>query len=616
MKTFACVALLVLALSGMGLPSARGQQPDQIQAAIERGAEHLRQSADRAQLREVGLMAYSLLKAGEPADSPAVQKLIGRILDEKFKEGHYLTDASYQFYEAGCDLMGLCEANPKKYARQIDDIANFIVSNQNASGSWYYYARKHDAPAEMEGGDTSITQYAVLGLWAAARTGTAIPKSVWSQVALWAIESQCPDGGFAYHPGRSQESTHSMTVNGISTLCIARLFLFPKGDYTVALEEGAADEANGPPNRRSGKGQSSVRKSADASRGMKLVRPEGTPEAPVAAVPTTRFGVLKTLDLDARKSPPPPTRRIREGRGGSGAGVSLVRINKSIARGLMWLEKNYTINVSGQFPVYYLYGLERACALSGMKDFNGHDWYSEGASALIQRQAKGGSVGDGMAGANVGTSFAILFLSRATSKIIHAKPGERTFGGGLMIGGRGLPTNLSSIQTGADGIQVKKIDAPVDQLLSELENPKSASVEAAQQAIVERVELGDREALIGNRARLIRLARDPRPEVRRTAIWALGRCATIHEVHVLVKALDDPDLGVVVEANNALCWFSRRPNAFGHRSDPFAELPENATDRRKEDAAKTWRKQVRTDWRTWFENTRPYAERNLPIDLP
>lgn len=618
MKTLVSVFLPVLALSGLALPSAEGQTPEQIQAAIERGAAQLRQGAEHAQLREVGLMAYALLEAGEPADSPAIQTLIGRIINEKFQTGRYLTDSTYQFYEGGCDLMALSAAGPKKYAREIADIANFIVSHQNANGSWYYWAR-HDSPQETEGGDTSVTQYAVLGLWAATRAGVTVPKSVWGQLALREVESQCADGGFAYHPGRALNSTHSMTVNGISTLCIARLFLYPKGDYTVVLEEGEPDDATATPGRRGGRAESAVKKSADASHGKKLVRPEGGAiESPQAGSTGTRFGVLKSLDLGgaAVSATPPPTHKTREAKGGSGAGVSLARINKAIARGLTWLQDRFTIDTGGQFPVYYLYGLERACALSGMKDFNGHDWYLEGATYLIQRQSKNGGVGDGMAGSNVGTSFAILFLSRATSRIMHVKPGERTFGGGLMIGGRGLPTNLSAVQTGAEGVQVRKLDAPVDQLLSELENPKSTKVEAAQQAIVERVELGDREKLVGQRDRLIRLAHDHRVEVRRTAVWALGRTATIHEVRVLIKALDDPEISVVVEANNALCWFSRRPNGFGRPADPLAELPENASDRQKEEAARSWRSKVRADWREWFENVRPYSERNLPIDLP
>jgi len=623
MKTFVSISLLVLALSGLALPSAEGQTPEQIQQAIEHGAERLRKGAERAQSREVGLMAYALLKAGEPNDSPAIQTLIGRILDEKFRGpgGHYLTDSTYQFYEGGCDLMALCEADPKKYAKQIDEIGNFIASHQNANGGWYYWAR-NDSPQETEGGDQSVTQYAVLGLWAATRAGVAIPKSAWAQLAQWEIDSQCPDGGFAYHPGRAKSSTHSMTVNGIATLCIARLFLYPKGDYTLVLEDDEADDPGGMPNRRGRRAEPAVRRSARASRGKKVVRPEGlTIEAPAqaqASPPAVRFGVLKSLDLTVAVSGPTPgtTRRLREAKGSSSASVSLAHINKAIARGLTWLEDHFSVDPGGQFPVYYLYGLERACALSGMKDFDGHDWYLEGAANLIRRQSPDSGIIDGMAGMNVGSSFAILFLSRATSNIMHVKPGDKRFGGGLMIGGRGLPTNLSAIQTGADGLQVRKLSVAVDQLLSELENPKSTEVEAVQKSIVEQIELGDPQKLIGQKDRLIRLARDPRPEVRRTVIWALGRCATIHDVNILIKAIDDPDYGVVVEANNALCWFSRRPNGFGGSSDPVSALPENTSDQQKSKVAASWRKTLRTDWREWYESVRPYSERNLPIDAP
>jgi len=128
-----------------------------------------------------------------------------------------------------------------------------------------------------------------------------------------------------------------------------------------------------------------------------------------------------------------------------------------------------------------------------------------------------------------------------------------------------------------EGIQVRKLEAPVDQLLSELENPKSTKVEAAQQAIVERIELGDRETLIGQKNRLTRLARDPRVEVRRTAIWALGRCATIHEVRVLVKALDDPELkrrrrgqqcALLVQSASERLRTPRRPSGRADRERP------------------------------------------------
>jgi HEAT repeat protein len=141
-------------------------------------------------------------------------------------------------------------------------------------------------------------------------------------------------------------------------------------------------------------------------------------------------------------------------------------------------------------------------------------------------------------------------------------------------------------------------------------------VESVQQAIVDTVQIGDRQKLVGQKERLKKLARDPRPEVRRTALWALGRCATVRDALVLVKALDDPDINVVVEANAALCWLSRRPNGFGRSLDPLADVPETASDQQRHDAMEAWRKQARRDWREWFNQVGPYSEHELPIDLP
>ena len=151
-----------------------------------------------------------------------------------------------------------------------------------------------------------------------------------------------------------------------------------------------------------------------------------------------------------------------------------------------------------------------------------------------------------------------------------------------MIGGRGLPTNLSAVQTGAEGIQVRKLEAPVDQLLSELENPKSTNVEAAQKAIVEQVELGDRETLIGQKRSLDPPgARSAAPKCggRRSGPWAAAPPSTKRACWSRRSTI--PSYGVVIEANNALCWFSRRPNGFGRPADPLAALPENASDRQK-----------------------------------
>ena len=110
----------------------------------------------------------------------------------------------------------------------------------------------------------------------------------------------------------------------------------------------------------------------------------------------------------------------------------------------------------------------------------------------------------------------------------------QVFGGGLMIGGRGLPTNLGSIETSADGIQVK-LDAPVDQSSSELdEAPTSKRLNKSLSA-------SNRETVKGSSANR---PLDPVGAIVwkcvGLAIRALGRCATIHERNILVKARSGP----------------------------------------------------------------------------
>jgi hypothetical protein len=577
-------AVFLLAL----VPPSRAADPNspEIREAIDHGVGYLRDHVNDTPSFEAGLVAYAMIRGGEPVDSPAIKSLARRVLDDKFSGGEYGKGSLHQYYEAGTDLMMFEAISPRRYQRELDIIAAYTIEHQWPDGAWYYPG------SDEHGGDTSHTQYAVLGLWSAARAGIKIPRNVWSRIAEWHLNTQLSDGGFAYHPGDIKSATHSMTVNGVASLCICRLMLYPNREFASPFAE-AKPEADSDPAGEKGTKGAADRDDAKAS--------DAKP------VP----GVLQPIELGGARSD--PARRSRITSSGSKKAVPLARINEGIAKGANWVRINND-RESGSHTLYFLYGLERMCALASITDFDGKDWYSERALDLIKKQGADGHF-SAQFGTRVETSFAILFLSRATTKSLGGRV-EARFGGGLMIGGRGLPANLGAVQTTGEGIQVRKLDAPVDKLLSELENPKSLQVEAVQQAIVDTVQLGDREKLVGQTDRLKKLARDPRAEVRRTAVWALGRCATVHDALVLVKALDDPDINVVAEANNALCWLSRRPNGFGRPADPIAELPENASDRQRADALKTWRTQVRKDWREWYDKVRPYSERDLPIDLP
>ena len=510
------------------------------------------------------LGTLGMVKSGRSPDDPFIQSVIEKRLLPKFKNGEYRpSNEMFGVYETGVDLMLLVDTHPERYQQQIDTLVKMLVELQEPEGWWDY---PKSIPYRGEG-DTSMSQYALMGLWDAARAGTAVPYTVWDRAAGWLISKQEADGGFWYHPGNATiKPSDSTTAAGTSNLLICRLMLY---------------------------GQ---------------IRPERLEKRQYTG---GKYGVLRSVDLDVASAGAgkvaKPTGPVKMAR---------TAIDSSARRALLWIDHFWDGPKAFRFRYYYFYALERACSIARTDRVGDHNWYNEVSNMLLKEQHEDGSWNDAdVAGAVANTAFAVMFLARATGRIVGDAP-SAMFGSGLMIGGRGLPQNLDAVQSSPDGIKVKKADAPVDSLLAELENPKSTQIEEVQQAIVESVEVGDREKLVGQTERLKRLARDPRVEVRRTVLWALGRCATIRDAAVIVRGLDDPDISVAVEANNALCWLSRKPNGFGSPADPLVDVPENATDRQKQEAIRKWRTQVRSEWRTWFNRIRPYSERDLPIDLP
>lgn len=117
-------------------------------------------------------------------------------------------------------------------------------------------------------------------------------------------------------------------------------------------------------------------------------------------------------------------------------------------QGLAWLEANFTVEhnpmrdraenkwiTEDHHQYYYLYALERACALAGRDRLGEHEWYAEGARHLVANQEHTGNWQSNQPN----TCFALLFLSRATaggrSAVTPAAPDAaaadlpRSFGG-------------------------------------------------------------------------------------------------------------------------------------------------------------------------------------------
>ncbi len=153
------------------------------------------------------LVTLSLLNSGARPDQPEVAKGL-----------QYLSQYELEkTYTVALQTMAFCAANPNKYATQIRRNAQWLGEAQLANGGWSY---DKDGGG---GGDPSNSQFALLALHEAQRSGVAnFPPATWRTVfssaeKYWnALQNR--DGSFPYDS--EGEGRGSMTCAGIASLVI------------------------------------------------------------------------------------------------------------------------------------------------------------------------------------------------------------------------------------------------------------------------------------------------------------------------------------------------------------------------------------------------------------
>lgn len=548
--TSACWAVCVPVSGIQAQGNARGATKAQIETAISRAQRMMLSRLAGENDSHAALATIALLKSGMDPKSPEIQKVCDRLCTHVTKSNY--NPGMHHVYEAGVTLLALANADPKKYRKEIQVIADYIIANQGKQGQWHY-------PNAQEG-DTSISQYAMLGLWEAQRAGVVVPMEVWDRSAGWHIQMQQRDGGFAYHPSvmaQVSASLHSMTAAGIGSLRISRRYLYPGARQRVVIDTPQQQAAK---KNRSGK----------------------------------RFGILEPVFRDETPDDNSEDLAVELRNARYVPAVKLAQIDESVDKAVEWMTKNFTVERPTGYPIYFLYGLERASALTALKAYGTHDWYEEGAAHLVATQTPSDSWSDS-SGEIPAAAFGVLFLVRATSKMVEPDIPRVEFGTGILVGGRGLPDDLKESQVNDGKVKKTAKKTPLEDLLTQLENPQIPLLESTQAEIVEQVVIGDRNKLIGQIDRLKVLAKHPDAEVRRTALWALGRSDDLRVAPILVAGLKDADVDVFVEARNALRCLSRQVEDFG-----LKEAPLDAASRERE-----WQK-----WRDWYRSVRAYVERD------
>lgn len=172
--------------------------------------------------------------------------------------------------------------------------------------------------------------------------------------------------------------------------------------------------------------------------------------------------------------------------------------DRSIERAIKWMASHIRVGLNpndSNWLLYYMYGLERAGRLSGLRFFGDHDWYREGASFLIENQNPNTGFWIGLRGAGdyeqspvLATSFCLLFLSKGLSPVLinKLKYGPRKPGNPLEIAGDDWNRHPRDIRNLVEHLSGMK-GWPVLMTSQELDLPRAATtrnIDAFMQAPV------------------------------------------------------------------------------------------------------------------------------------
>jgi hypothetical protein len=275
---------------------------------------------------------------------------------------HYLRSVRPdKTYAVALQTMVFARAEPERDLSLIRRNVKWLEDTQVRGGSGHSGGVwSYGGSFRVGNGDNSNSQFALLALYEAELAGVSASSQTWRLAKAYWERCQNPDGSWGYmqQGGGSGAGTGSMTCAGITSL-------------VIASDRVQANDARVVGNRIE------------------------------CCVPHD--------DKDADR----------------------------VERGLRWLGQHYSVTHNpgaGANLLYYLYGLERVGRYTAKRFLplprragqpERADWYREGAECLVRRQDNIAGLWIGVGGGEnvdiVGTSFAILFLSKGRWPVLIAK---------------------------------------------------------------------------------------------------------------------------------------------------------------------------------------------------
>ncbi|HYO23612.1 MAG TPA: prenyltransferase/squalene oxidase repeat-containing protein [Lacipirellulaceae bacterium] len=474
------------------------------------------------------LVGLAFHKRGMPATHPRIREAVEacRTSIESERTVPYT-------YSKALAIIFLSELDARAHGDLIRSYVELLEAHRKSSGGYGY--------TMLETGDTSQTQYAALAYWEMLNNGISPDAKSVQQCLGWLLRTQDPTGVWGYQgvdPGSYALTTQtdrpgrSMGAAGMSSTLIL-------GNALGILTAGGGVATPSPSDE------------IDLPAALRRKEEEGAPKR----APTLPAG-----------------------------GVSPQLVKECLQRATGWWGKNFGLEVD-EYQYYYLYSLERLKSFEEYLAGGEHDesaWYNQGVDFLIKTKAPDGHWTDGC-GDTCATAFATLFLLRSTQQSI-----KRSLGEGTLVGGRGLPRDLSKVRLRGGKIVVQQQATELDQLLEMMDDGAGGDLDGLidNPAALEVTEVTPEAA-----RRLQQIVRSGAPHTRLLAVRALAAARDLEYAPTLIFALTDPDRQVVRAARDGLRSVSRNFAGLGP-SDNFDEGE---------------RQQAIVRWKAWYAAARPDA---------
>gem|GEM_PF-662808 len=282
------------------------------------------------------------------------------------------------------------EKGPVLLRNLAEKAAKWLIKTQLSNGMWTYGG---SVSGWMRRGDLSNTQFALLGLDAARRLGISVPSEVFTKNLITLVGMQQVKGEEYEKP-----------------------FYVPAAEESLLkLRKQGYNKSAGRDTRR--KTELAVEKMFVRGFGYTLDSSQAYPYLTMTAAGLAGLVVCKSVLEDM----------------GSYSNYGK-KCDSAIRDAAAYIAKNFSVRKSrdargmlvgsGWGDYYHLFSLERAGVMAMVEKFGEHDWYREGAEAILEAQLRDGS----WQKETVYTAFAILFLSRAV-----VAPADTIYTGGDVL---------------------------------------------------------------------------------------------------------------------------------------------------------------------------------------